>query len=287
MTRRWGLVLLLVLLGSGRAVGGATLEPGEPQLGERATLLLETAPADSTEWPRAEDLILRATDDPRRFEVVVVRVGEAAIALPATGDTLRWTVQPRLAQATPDSLRPWIRVGDLGPNWWPTALLLLLVLLPIVWWWWNRRRGRDDSLPAEALEPPHVVALRRLDELSGSGWIDAGRFDEFYVEASHALRAYVGGRFRVPALDWTTGETVDRLLEAGHEHATVGAIDPLLRDADAVKFAAHRPSEHQAEQWVQHARRWIEETAVAPVYSTPEALAASMPLREPEERRGS
>lgn len=291
--RSWCL-LLCVAIAFGSARPGwaqeATLDPPEPQLGERARLRLQNAPQDSTLLPLGMQVALRSTADPRVFEVVVTRVGEARIVVPATGDTLRWTVEPRLANAAPDSLRPWMRVGALGPNWWPTVLVVVAILAPLAWWIWTllRRRG-EGNFEFTAVEAPHLAALRRLDELEARGWIAAGRFDEFYVEASHALRAYVGGRYGVPALDWTTDETFHRLLAAGHERQDLAPIDPLLRAADVVKFAAQRPSEHQAGQWLGRARAWILATAVEPSYSTPEALAAAarMRVRAPGGARGS
>lgn len=270
---RVGIVLALWVA----VAAAATLEPADPQLGERARLQLETAPADSTEFPQGLNVVLRATADARVFEVIAVRIGPAAIALPATADTLRWDVQPRLAQATPDSLRPIDRIGSIGPDFRPHFVLVALVVAALLAWWWRRRRRAPLTAPAfeMPLRPPHEVALERLESIRRSGWIGEGAFDRVYVEASHALRDYVGGRYRVPALDWTTSETIDRLLDAGYERDDVAAIDPLLRAADAVKFAAHRPSPHQAESWIDDAHRWIERTAVPVVYSTPDAIRAA------------
>ncbi|HKK69979.1 MAG TPA: hypothetical protein VKA86_02095 [Candidatus Krumholzibacteria bacterium] len=282
MTRAWLCVAAVALAGVARA---GTLEPAEPQLGERATLRLETAPADSTEIPTGTGVVLRETVDPRTYRVVAVRVGDAAIALPATGDTLRWAVSPRLAQATPDSLRPIERVGDIGPSWWIHGLAAFAVLLLILSLWWRRRRrSLPGAAPSVPLDPPHEVALRRLDEIRDSGWITAGRFDDVYVHASQALRGYVSGRYRVPALDWTTDETIERLTGAGYERSEVADVDPLLRAADSVKFAARRPTEHQAERWIDDARAWIERTAVPVVYSTPDAIRAAERLRDGRDR---
>lgn len=261
------------------AARAATLDPPDPQLGERALLVLEAAPADSTEMPRGQNVVLRATGDPLRFQVIPVRVGAAAIALPASEDTLRWEVQPRLAQATPDSLRPLDRVGEIGPDYRAHVALLLLALAALAAWWWRRRvRAVAPSAFEIPSEPPHERALQRLARIRDEDWIARGEFERFYVEASHALRDYVGGRFRVPALDWTTTETVDGLLDAGYARDAVGAVDPLLRAADEVKFAGARPSPHQAERWIDDAREWIEATAVPVVHSTPEALQAAREL---------
>ena len=271
--------LLVALLAAATAAHAARLDPVDPQLGERATLRLDDAPADSTEMPRSVNAILRATGDPRTFQVIPVRIGEAMVVLPARGDTLRWEVQPRLAQATPDSLRPLDRVENIGPDWRAHLLLAALLVAALLWWWWRRRqRTVTPSAFAIPSDPPHELALRRLEEIRGAGWIDAGEFERVYVEASHALRGYVSGRFRVPALDWTTSETVDGLLGVGYERDDVAPIDPLLRAADEVKFAGRRPTVHQAEEWIDDARTWIERTAVPVVYSTPEALRAAEQL---------
>lgn len=147
----------------------------------------------------------------------------------------------------------------------PSLLLLRRLLRP-------RPVAAPFGLPTE---PPHLVALQRLDQVEAKGWPREGRFDLFYVEASHALRAYIGGRYRVPALDWTSSEVVERLERAGYSRAGIESVDPLLQSADAVKFAGDRPTEHQADEWLARAREWIQRTAVEPIYSTPEAIAAA------------
>jgi hypothetical protein len=129
-------------------------------------------------------------------------------------------------------------------------------------------------------EPAHVVALRRLDQIDREGWPSRGEFERFYVEASHAVREYIGRRFRVDALDATSEETLRRLTEVGYAAERMGPVDPLLRSADEVKFAAHRPTEHSAEEWLRTAREWIVQTGVAAVWTTPETVAAIGELHE-------
>ena len=122
--------------------------------------------------------------------------------------------------------------------------------------------------------------MRRLEEMARSGWLTDGDFDRWYVEGSHTLREYLGGRYRVPALDWTSDELLGRLVGAGFESDELERVDPLLRQADGVKFAARRPTEHQAEEWWRQIRSFVETTKVERVYSTPEALAAARRLNE-------
>jgi hypothetical protein len=275
-------ILVALAIAGGIAAGArapeSVLDPPQPKLGERATLTLPQAPVDSTRWPVGVGVILRPGSDPRTFEAMVVRVGQVGVVLdPAQPDTLWWNVPVSIEQAAPELLRDIKHVDPIHPNWLPTALAVALLLAGPVWWLLRRLRRRERRQAAFAIpvEPPHHVALRRLDEIARSGCIEREEFDWFFVEASHALRTYIGGRYRVPVLDWTSAEVVSKLREAGYEKHVVTEVGPLLREADDVKFAAGRPTPHAAERWLERARDWIVQTAVEPVFSTPEALRAA------------
>jgi hypothetical protein len=272
--RRLGLVVTL-WLAAPPAAGQPSLrlQPPAPGIGEAAVLELSRTPADSTQWPTGHGVVLRRLDE-RRFEVLPVRVGELWLA--AFGDTLRWTVAGAIEQAAPERLRPLHGQEQIGPNWWPTALALALLLGPPLWWLWRRWRQRGRR-PAFALpaEPPQELALRELARIEASDWLQRGEIERWFVEASRVLRAYVGGRYRVAALDATTAETLERLAAFGYRDGEVAQLEPLLARADSVKFAGARPSEHAATVWLQEIRSFVQATAVPIVYSTPEALRAA------------
>lgn len=279
--------LLLLGLLVGATVARATsaeprLEPSAPGLGEPARLRLEAAPADSSRWPRGLGVEVEPTDDPTVFRVLPLRVGEVGIIAPGWADTLAWTVPGRVQAPDPESLRPLRSQGEVGPVWWPHLLLggLLAALLAWLLYQRLRRRGAAIEIYEPPTEPPHRRALRRLDALAGGSLLEKGDFESWYVEGSHALREYVGGRYRVPALDWTRGELLTRLVEAGFEKRNLEEIDPLLDEADGVKFAGRRPTVHQAERWLRSIRAFVEATAIERVYSTPEALAAARRMNE-------
>jgi hypothetical protein len=275
-------LLGVVLATAALAAPAARLEPPVPGLGERAELILPRAPADSTERPVGIEVAVRPTADSLRWTVVPLRVGQVGVALPGGADTLWWEVPARL---DPDSLpaaRPVHGVGILRPRWWPTILICLLLVGPPALWLLRRLRRRggvEGAFPLPA-EPPHQTALRRLAEIRASGWIEAGQLERYYVEASHALRAYVAGRFRVPALDWTTGELEARLAAAGHPRERTAPALPLLAEADRVKFAGERPTAHRAEEWMREAVAWVEATRVEAVYTTAASVEALHRLRE-------
>jgi hypothetical protein len=256
--------------------GAAEIRPPAPGLGELGILELTTAPADSTELPVGLRVWIGATRDPKLFEIRPLRVGQVGVAL-AEGDTLWWEVPSTIEEARPELLRPIKSVGPIGPNWWPTAAGILAVLLPALWW--LRRRLRKSTRGRTAFpippEPPHLRALRRLEAIAASDMLPRGAFARYYVEGSHTLREYVQGRFRVPALEWTSAELIERMKEAGYRPEDIQFIAPLLGEADTVKFAGDRPSEHGAVRWLEEIREFVEKTAVEMRFSTPEALAAA------------
>lgn len=256
------------------------LEPLVPHLGQRAILTLPTAPSDSSRFPRGLNAAVRPTEDPLRFEVVPLRVGEAAVVM-AGVDTLRWSVPATLDVDSLPEPRGLASVGILKPNWWPTVLLAVALLAPLAFLLWRRLRRVHPVTAAFPLvaESPHLVALRRLEELEAAGYPRRGEYDRFFVEGSHALRSYIAGRYRVPALDWTREELRDRLREAGYAPEAVQDALPLLAVADTVKFAAHRPTEHQAQEWLDQARRYIHATRVEAVFTTEESVAAAAQLQ--------
>lgn len=259
-----GFILPVALAATATA---ATVDPPEPALGQRALLRLDEAPADSTVWPVALNAALRPTDDPSVFELVPLRVGEIAVALPATGDTLRFTVPTTIADASADSLRPLHSVGEIRPRWGRTILLALAALALVggtLAWWLRRRARREIIRPVAPPEPAHLVALRELDHLERAGLLAAGRFEEFYVRGSHVLREYAGRRFEVPVLDWTTSETLDALRADPDASEHMALVAPLLSAADEVKFARHRPQAEDGLTWLRHAREFVQLTTVRP-----------------------
>jgi len=273
------LIFVGLIASMAAAAAGRVLDPPLPQIGQRASLTLERAPVDSNEVPVGLGVALLPGTTPTEYVVVPVRVGRVGVAF-ADGDTLWWEVDGRLESVAPELLRPVKSVGEIKPNWWPTILLVTAVLLPFVVWLLRRlrrRRRRPTAFPIPP-EPAHRVALRRLDEIQSSGWLDQEAFDRYYVEASHVLREYLQGRYRVPALDWTSSELVSRLRSSGYANPKLDEVGPLLGAADGVKFAAERPTQHSASQWLALIRAFVEATAVELRYSTPEALAASQKL---------
>ncbi|HET6463304.1 MAG TPA: hypothetical protein VFH33_05830, partial [Candidatus Krumholzibacteria bacterium] len=99
-----------------------------------------------------------------------------------------------------------------------------------------------------------------------------GDYKQHYTLVVDALRRYLEARYGVEAMDRTTYELIDAL---DHHRVRVEGLEPLLNEADLVKFAKVTPSPESATAAVNHAREMVIRTT--PVASTPDILAPSEP----------
>ena len=148
----------------------------------------------------------------------------------------------------------------LGPAWvwWLWALLALVVLgaIALLVWWLIRRRRNRPVIVAPAV-PPRERALGELEAVRAERLHERPSIDPFYERVSAVLRGYLSdvdpsfGRYR------TTTELSAALLPAARPEMAA-RLRSLLREADAVKFAAAVPDPASALRHLDQVRAWIE-----------------------------
>jgi hypothetical protein len=143
---------------------------------------------------------------------------------------------------------PWRLRGDF-----PLALLLAilgaLVLAALLFLWLRRRARRPKPARPVPLDPPEVVALRRIAALRSSGLLARGESLAFHVEIADILKEYLERRTGVELRERTT----DEIRALVHPRRGVGAV-PLVKEpavradvlhvlgaTDLVKFARETP----------------------------------------------
>ena len=140
----------------------------------------------------------------------------------------------------PKDIKPPFAIRRIIP--WSYIIFALLVVSIIVGWMIFYRRWKKQQPPAslneEFLEPPHVTAFRKLEELKSRRYRTKEEIRQYYFRLSEILREYLERRYFFKALEMTTRE----IREALHELGSVGAdiladFDSLLRQLDLVKFA--------------------------------------------------
>jgi hypothetical protein len=165
----------------------------------------------------------------------------------------------------------------LKPQWEaPRSYLFLLYIAAAVavaaialWLYWRRKR-RHVPAHVEPELPADFVALRRLDEIERMNLLESGDLKTYYTLVVDALRAYMERRFVILALDETTDEILWNLRRLRVE---IADIEPVLREADLVKFAKLLPEIAAAKGLIDTVRRIIARTA-------PRPLAAEEPVEQ-------
>lgn len=160
--------------------------------------------------------------------------------------------------------------------WWLWALLALAILaaLALLAWWLIRRRRTRPAILVPMLSP-RERALGELAAIREERLFDRPSIEPFYDRVSLVLRGYLAeidptwGRYR------TTSELAAAILPAAAPEVAA-QLRSLLREADAVKFAAQLPDARSAQHHLDQVRDWITGFPPAPppsVESEPERAA--------------
>jgi hypothetical protein len=207
--------------------------------------------------------------------------------LAVNGDTIRaWTDEVRVPikriAANAKDLNPLKEQWKAPPNyllWGGIALAVLVAIAALIWWIRKRRRRGEAEAPAVRL-PPEVIALAELERIAALNLPVRGDYKQHYTLVVDALRHYLEARYGVEAMDRTTFELMDVL---NRHRVRVDGLEPLLNEADLVKFAKFAPTPESAAQAVSRAREMV--IASTPVAATPDPLAPSEPTqpREPSQ----
>lgn len=144
-------------------------------------------------------------------------------------DTAGFVIKPiKLQKTYPKTLKEKLpyRLGLLG------AALLAFAIYEFLKY---RKRKQEE---ASHVDPPHIVALRKLDHFRGNKFWVPSEQKSFYSGVTDALREYISARFGIGAMEMTTAEIVEALkAEPEIPDDLKAGLKSLFEDADFVKFA--------------------------------------------------
>lgn len=127
---------------------------------------------------------------------------------------------------------------------WYGLIILTLALIFTLWWYFKKQQKKKEALPEKVKpkEPPHVIALRELDDLSGKKLWQKDKIKLHYSILSDIVRQYLEYRFDVPAMENTTGfieEWIEDNKTLNNENRD--KVKDILETADLAKFAKFNP----------------------------------------------
>lgn len=123
----------------------------------------------------------------------------------------------------------------------------------------NRPKFIADAPPAPLI-PPHVIALEQLRKTEQEKLWQQGLFKEYHSSISDTLRSYIEARFSIPALEFTTDETLNAFRGNLLREEDKNRLLQILKLADMVKFAKVHPMPFENEQSMKDAILFVENT---------------------------
>lgn len=151
---------------------------------------------------------------------------------------------------------------------WSYILFGLLVLgIGGVWWIYYRRWKQQQPLkPLDEhyLEPPHLAAFRKLEELKSRRYQTEAEIRQFYFRLSEIVREYLERRYFIRALEMTTREILETFGELNMITEVKKDFKKLFEGLDLVKFAKIIPAAEEMFNYWDLAYNCIDKTKREP-----------------------
>lgn len=172
-------------------------------------------------------------------------------------DTAKGIYDIRGVAEVPFSLSEW-----LAENWHYLVMgLMMLLLIAGLVYWFVRRKPAPPVPVVVPTRPPHEIAIEQLDALQAKALWQNDQTKAYYSELSEIIRAYIEGRFSLPAREQTSDEIMAQIRRIPNLDATNKEhLNHLLFTADLVKFAKEKPVPSENEQHLKSAYQFVNTT---------------------------
>lgn len=149
-------------------------------------------------------------------------------------------------------------------DWYVTIACVLLFVPFLLLLIYLVKRIRDNKpiirkVKVEPKLPPHQLAMQEIERIKNEKVWQKGEPKEYYTELTDTLRVYIKERFGFNALEMTSSEIIDKLLEMKDKEA-ISDLRELFQTADLVKFAKHNPMMNENDANLINAIDFINET---------------------------
>jgi len=150
-------------------------------------------------------------------------------------------------------------------DWKFIALIVLLSLAVIValYFLYRRYKKKKSEQPVEKKIykiPPYIKALQSLENLEKQQLWQQGKVKDYHSDITGIIRNYFEERFKLPALELTTRESIERLKRVRDGSHILETTDKFLNNADLVKFAKFNPMASVNEEMMIQAKEIVNHT---------------------------
>ncbi len=134
------------------------------------------------------------------------------------------------------------QIADVVKNYW-YYLVILLLIAALIWLYIRYKNKPKEVVVIKEIIPPHVKALKVLNELKQQEAWKKENKKEYYSNLTDTVREYLEERFGIQALEKTTREIINDLKYADISVEDKHFLREILKQADLVKFAKFKPDD--------------------------------------------
>jgi hypothetical protein len=150
-------------------------------------------------------------------------------------------------------------------DWKFITLIVLLSLAVIValYFLYRRYKKKKSEQPVEQKIykiPSYIKALQSLENLEKQQLWQQGKVKDYHSDITGIIRNYFEERFKLPALELTTRESIERLKRVREGSHILETTDKFLNNADLVKFAKFNPIASINEEMMIQAKEIVNQT---------------------------
>jgi len=150
---------------------------------------------------------------------------------------------------------------------WPYLLgvvLLGLIIFTIIYLIKNRHKKNIFFPASKPALPPHIEALKALEELKKKKLWQNNFIKDYYTGLTDIIRIYIERTSEISAMEMTSDEIISALRKHALEDALIENLKVVFTTADLVKFAKHSPLSNEHDTCFQKCLEYVKLTAPRP-----------------------
>ena len=187
-----------------------------------------------------------------------------------------------------DQYRPAHGVQDNPFLWADWSLpfwlsVVMLVLFAVAYYLYLRLRDNKPVMVSLRIVKrllPHQKAMKAIEEIKAERMVTAENPKEYYTRLTDTLRKYIEERYGFSAMEMTSSEIIDRLMQSG-DQTMLDELRQLFQTADLVKFAKYSTLINENDANLVNAIDFINQTKL----ETPPSETEQKPQLTAEEQR--
>lgn len=197
---------------------------------------------------------MEVTVDNEKYRSKALALKVYSVNVPLDPENPEQFFGPKTVMQAPFAWEDWYGLMACGILIIPIGILLVYLIMrffdnkPII-----------RKVKIEPKLPPHQLAMQEIERIKNEKAWQKGETKEYYTKLTDALRTYIKGRFGFNALEMTSTEIIDKLLEMKDKEA-ISDLRELFQTADLVKFAKHNPLMNENDANLINAIDFINET---------------------------